>query len=654
MAKTITHKINGQEYEVPEGYTKLDVMRALSEQNKPKQLSPSLPVKSYDSKTNLPEQTNAGWAESYLRGLGRETLKSGTGLGQFVTGKQFNLPEEPEELTLSQRLGRFLGEQTAGIGKTAAGFTAGAKLGAPFGPIGRGIGALSGAFASHYLTQPGERLSLERAKAGAGGLTEALAYGTGHPERRMLEKGIKEAEQKIPAYETALKSLAQPKQAAEQTLEAEKLASRKEMGISDIGALEYRKSEAQKELPRGEQKLKQIEAKANLKEIFKPEENKTHGVNIYKMMKQRLAEKQQSLGELYTKFKEKHAGKQIETGVQKSANQIIEELPEPGTSELFGMGAKSAEELGHEVDAKITPITKDINTVFDNWRSLKRYAQRALGKARAAGEDLSQDEKNDLIAKANLYEQAAVKLENLIKENDARANTNYAQSLEELKGINQRYANEYAPIYDTNVFWSMRKQGKAPSNFLEAIEGEHPGKEILRNIVQGDEKLLKSSLGQMLEKKPESAFEADKKALLNPYLAKHEQSQKWYDQLKTSMGYMSPEQRQQFGLVQEALKIQEAAKTARTPDELQNIISNADEYIARIKKAEENLEKANQSIKITKEQIAENEKLITNLQDQRKKLHVLKTGLASALLRGGAGAIRKVYKLGKGAIKSLL
>lgn len=638
--------IDGQPVHAPLGVSELEVRRFMQKEKQPKQTASHL--KAPDIAKLLPtKMTNVDLPESFARGFGRSAAKSVAGLGEFITGKPINLPEEPKDLTIGQRIGRGFGAATEELGKTALGFTAGSKLGAPFGMPGRAAGALLGSIGAHYLTQPGPRLGAERGLAAVKGAGYALGYGLGHPERREIEQGIAQAEKNIQPYEAALKNLQTGKTAAETALKQEKRLSKKEIGISDLGSLEYQKKLAQEEMPRAQQKIQQIEAKENLKEIFKPEEDRTHAVNIHKIMKQKLEEKQKSLGGLYTKFKEKHSGKQIETGVQKTAQQIIDELPKPTSSELFGMGAKSAEQLGHEVDAKIVPITKDINSVFDNWRSLKRYAQRARGKARAAGEDLSPDEKNNLISQANSYEQAATKLEQLIAENDKRANTNYGQSLEELKGINQRYSNEYAPIYDTNVFWNMRKQGKAPPNFIETIEGLHPGKEILRNIVKSDEKLLKSSLGQMLEKEPESALEIGKNTLLNPYLAEHKPSQEWYKKLKTSMGYMTPEQKQQFGLVQQALKIQEAAKSARTPQELKSVIKNADEYIARLEKAENNLEKINESIKTTEEQKISNEKLIKQLQDQRKKLSILKTGLAPAALKYGAKKIKKIISLGR-------
>jgi hypothetical protein len=663
--------IDGQPVHAPLGVSELEVRRFMQKQSQSKKPSATMTGPKISKMTQKPSREESR-LESFIGGAGSEVAKSGAGLGQFVTGKQYNLPEEPQNLGPYQRYLRFLGKQAAGMGKTAAGVALGSKLGSPFGPTGRAVGGLIGAVASHYLTQPGERLSKERALAGAQGGLEAVLYGTGHPERKEIEGAIREIEtREMPRYASDLtqarskqaglsleklqmeKELAAPKE----QLTALQRQAKKETGRSELGSLE-RKKELLKEKTKinleGEQpisasnfpiegqgpadvaKQQAKAAETELTKIFTPKEGEpTHQTNIHNLLKEDLAQKQSALGQEYQDFKKTHAGQVIKEGYVKDANQIIAELPDPTSMELFGVGAESAEETASKINRQLVPITKDVNTLFDNWRSLKRYSQRARGKARTRASGLSEDEKTKLTNAADKWDAAAAKIAKVLEDN------NYGKSLDELKNLNTRYANEYAPIYDTSAYWYMDKEGKAPPNFLDNIEGNTKGKKILQEAVKNNQNILKSALGQAIEDNPKIAIQGYKKTLLNPYVKSHAESKPYFEQLNTALGKLPAAEIEQAELIKESLSLQKSAEKIKTAREAEINIQKIDDHIEKIdkvvsaieakqkqikdielKQATENIEK----LKIKQKNIAAQQKLDA-LKDQRKKLALYKVGV---------------------------
>ncbi|MBU3682117.1 MAG: hypothetical protein FGM16_09285 [Flavobacterium sp.] len=660
-------KLDGQEYEYGNGVTREQVEK--------------FHAKTYKSQKQ-PKQEKAGFFETgFPRGVLGQLKKSKAGVKEFVTGK----PEEYELTAAPQTFGEIgwenLGSKLAHLGKTASGALAGAKLGKSFGPYGSGIGALIGAGGTQYLTQPGPRAGLERVAAGLSGALETLMVGTGHPERIKLGRQIQEQQQKIPDY--ALKLLKQEEEAgtAKEFTQFEKEKAIEETGASSIGSLKRKKKIAEEKLAKmpSEQELaikdkregmgllpllppekgmgigditkqKAEIAENQLKNIFEPQEGApTHETNINNLIKNDLAIKQSALGKEYQNFKENHANKTIEEGYVKDANQIISELPDPGMLELFGYGSKSAEELGNEVNKQLIPITKNVNTVFDNWRSLKRYAQRARGKARAMGKDISPDERNALISAADKYDAAAAKLETTLEKNK------YGNSLKEIKNLNSRYANEYAPIYDTNAFWYMQKEGAAPPNFLNAIEGNVKGKEILRNTVKNNPELLKSALGQAIGENPKEAFKGAKKTLLNPYIKSHAESKPYFEQLKSAIEKLPTAEKEQADLIKESIRVQNSGnellkniklkKEARIErKELSNVVGKTEEYIARLTRAITNKKEKMRNVQMTKKQQAQAEKELMQLQEQKDKLGVIKNGLGLTAAKYVYGFVQKAPK----------
>lgn len=667
MAKTITHKINGQEYEVPEGYTKLDVMRVLSEQNKPKQLSPSLPVKSFNSQTKASktsEPNEPGYFETgFPRGIIGSLKKSGAGLQEFFTGKPVEYEMRPVRQSFGDIVTERFGELAAHLGKTAAGATAGYKI-APFGPTGKAVGGLLGAFGAHYLTQPGARLGLERLGAAGAGLLEALTAGTGHPERIKLGKEIRAQEKIMPEYASKLLGQEQELEAAKEFTGLEKEKAIEQAGASTVGSLKRKRKLAQEKLAvlpsEQELRIKDISeerpglpllapekgmgaadiakqqaetAETKLKEIFEPEEGgPTHQTNIHNLLKEDLAQKQSAYGQEYQNFRKKHADKVIKEGYVKDANQIIAELPDPTIMQLFGVGAESAEETASKVNRQLVPITKDVNTLFDNWRSLKRYSQRARGKARAKGAELSEDEKTSLTNAADRWDAAAAELAQVLKDNG------YEESLNTLKDLNTRYANEYAPIYDTNAYWYMDKEGKAPPNFLDNIEGNTKGKKILQEAVKANPNIVKSALGQAVESNPKSALEGNKKALLNPYIKSHAESKPYFEQLNESLKRLPSAEKEQAELIKESIRIQNAGneilkkiklkkEASIEKQELDKVVANTDEYISRLSRAIINQKEKMRKVQMTKKQQIEAQKKLAQLESQREKLGAIKNGL---------------------------
>lgn len=689
--------IDGQPVHAPHGVSELEVRRFMQKQKQSKAPTASLSGPKI-SKINQRPSPQQGIGESYLRGAGKEIASSAAGLGQFVTGKKFNLPDEPEDLSLEQRLARFLGGETVGVGKTALGIQAGYRAGRPFGLTGQAIGGLLGAIGAHYLTQPGPRVGYERAGAGLKGLGEAVTYGTGHPERRLIESEIREIEtKKLPEYAKALseadlsqKELQLEKLLIEQGLNEPKgqltelrRQAKKETGFSDLGSLEEEKEKLKGKAGidlEGEQPISSANfpaegqgpvdiakqeaesAKTELTNIFEPKENEpTHETKIYDLLTKDLAKKQSSLGKEYQDFKESHAKKTINDGYVKDANQIISELPDPNSLQLFGYGAESAEEVATKVNRQLVPITKDVNTLFDNWRSLKRYSQRARGKARARASGLSEDEKTSLMNAADKWDAAAAKIAKVLEDN------NFGKSLNELKNLNTRYANEYAPIYDTSAYWYMDKEGKAQPNFLSAIEGDTPGKKILREAVKANPDILKSAIGQAVQENPNIAVKGYKKTLLEPYVKSHAESKPYFEQLKSALNKLPAAEKEQAALLAESLSLQKTAekiKTARDAEaSIQKIdkhIKNIDEVVKKINEKEGqiqniNIQKATNAIerlRVEQEQTAAKRELDALL-DQRQKLALYKVGIIKKFNLSPKklySNIKKGFKVAKKAI----
>jgi len=245
---------------------------------------------------------------------------------------------------------------------------------------------------------------------------------------------------------------------------------------------------------------------------FAPEEGRTltHEENIFKLANEKLAEKQASLGKEYQEFKSLNQDKEITMPThQEQASNIIEQMQkEPTFSELFGVGMEP-EEQAYKVNRQILPDVRKANTLFDNYRSLTRLAQRAMGKARAKGVDLTPDERAIYEAASQKYNKMANELGDVIKD------AGYGESLENIKKINKKYADEYAPIYKTSIYWNMLKEGKSPSNFLKEITGLTAGKKIFRDLVKGNPELRKAAIGQHA-KTSEGLVARDE--VLEPYL----------------------------------------------------------------------------------------------------------------------------------------
>lgn len=245
---------------------------------------------------------------------------------------------------------------------------------------------------------------------------------------------------------------------------------------------------------------------------FSPEEGRTltHEENIFRLANQKLAEKQAVLGKEYQKFKSLHEDKQITLPThQEQARNIIEQMQkEPTYSELFGIGMEP-EEQAMKVNQQIIPDVRKANTLFDNYRSLTRLAQRAMGKARAKGVDMTPDERAIYEAASAKYNKMANELANIIED------AGYKESLDNIKKINQRYANEYAPIYNTSVYWNMLKEGKSPADFLNKITGLKEGNKIFRDLVKNNPELRKAAIGQ--HAKTSEGLVADD-VVLEPYL----------------------------------------------------------------------------------------------------------------------------------------
>jgi len=651
-----TIELDGQKYEYGNGVT-LEQVRKLH--SKTFKASPKK------------EPKEPGYFETgFPRGVLGQLKKSKAGLQEFITGKPSDYEMPAAKQTFPEIAREYAGSGLAHIGKTVSGALAGAKLGKSLGPYGSGIGALLGAAGAQYLTQPGPRVGLERIGAGGTGLLEALTVGTGHPERIKLSREIRAQEAQLPEYGAKLLGQESELEAAKKLTALEKQKAVEKTGVSDIGSLKRKKLLAEEQLSglpsKQELSMKDIseerpglpllapekgmgvadiakqkaeDAETQLKDIFIQKENEpTHETNIHNLMKQDLSKKQKALGKEYQDFKKEHAEKTIDEGYVKDANQIIDELPDPTVLQLFGQGVESAEELGTRVNQQLIPVTKDVNTIFDNWRSLNRYAQRARGKATALAKDLSQDERNILLSAAKKYDAAAAKLETTLTKNG------YKSSLDKIKNLNTRYANEYAPIYDTNAFWYMEKEGKAPPNFLEAIEGNVKGKQILRETVKSNPNILKSALGQAIESNPKSALEGNKKALLNPYIKSHAQSKPYFEQLSESLKRLPSAEKEQAELIKESTRIENAGneilkkiklkkEAAIKREELSGVVANTDEYISRLSRAITNEEEKMRTTQMTKNEMAQALKRLEQLQQQRDKLGVIKNGLGLSVAK---------------------
>jgi len=539
MAKTITHIIDGQPYEVPEGYTELDVRKALQQQ-KPS-ASPFEKLGGAPKITGKREKDIApsGFGEEFGYGVKRKLRESLGGLREFVSG-QPSLPLEADIPTpTSEQFARGLGRYTT---KAAEGFgesLLGAKIGGRFGPVGAAVGGIAGPLIAGYLKQPGPRISGERVlSAGAEALpgvgrfgAKELSYG------RKLAKGLGLLEEDL-------------KTAKGSKIEAEKYLARTQeeipvgLGRRTSESMGAKEATAKTQLQNLQEKQKQLQEdiKADkpfkdirfgekdpitidltkLKQLELPETSKSEILNQKKEQFIQNATQSFDPNIDYNKLAAEEHNKiydKISNQVSAKYNNVLEDEPEsiPATNTGYkkfrqvanAVGEEAAplqklfpdnvEVLNSEEQALIPELqkTKDLKTIpteklLSFYKTAKQIAYKLSSKAWQEASGLTEVQRTNLDSASEKYNLLTNKLRDVL-------NAVSPSILEKLSDADTYFANNKAPFYARPEHWQAQKKGRITTDVLRDTHAAKsiPEASFLRNLIRTNEGYRKAVLGKI-------------------------------------------------------------------------------------------------------------------------------------------------------------
>ncbi len=261
---------------------------------------------------------------------------------------------------------------------------------------------------------------------------------------------------------------------------------------------------AQNLLKTKEQKAAEKENEIAEKHLGK---GKAHRLRVGVKLNKALEEKQKEIGSGYDKYidslKDKHVTLSNPRDAKSIASDIHNLLKQGDTSSKEMM--KLTDELERIGKSEIMPADKFVSA----YRSLRGMAQ----KTRSSAYGKSPQEFDSLIERANSMDADVDRMKQIIDKGLGK------ESLKDLNNLNQRYATEFAPVYQEEFFNYMQKHGKAPSNMIEALSGERhikqtnpnkiTGKKIIKDIIKNDPELMKYVLGERFAKNPKGLHESD-------------------------------------------------------------------------------------------------------------------------------------------------
>jgi vacuolar-type H+-ATPase subunit I/STV1 len=81
------------------------------------------------------------------------------------------------------------------------------------------------------------------------------------------------------------------------------------------------------------------------------------------------------------------------------------------------------------------------------------------------------------------------------------------ESSQALKEANSRWSKEIAPIQRNKIYNKIKYEGKLPSNIMKELRGTGVGMQELKDIIKGDQELLRNVVGQKFANAPHKLHE---------------------------------------------------------------------------------------------------------------------------------------------------
>lgn len=537
MTKTITHVINGQEYEVPEGYTKLDVMRALSEQNKPKQLPTASSFEAYGApKVTSKREKDIQPQDEFKYGIQRKLRESLGGVQEFITGKP-SMPLEADVASTSGQLARQFGKSTTRLGETILEGLYGAKLGGKFGPVGAAAGGVLLPLIAGYVKEPGPRLSASRALSAVEEAAPNIAYGGlkhlygGYKlgktlnELKTKETPLLTAKTEAQRYLTTTQEGVPP----EYPRTSQGIASAQATKTKQLQNLKNKQLQLQTDIEAGKpfQNIAFSEKGPkliNLTEIGKMNFPKSVKSEILERNKNQFIEqalKTFSPNIDYNKLAAEEHNKiynQISNEVSKKYNNVLKDVDKNilAGSKGFNIYQNIAKSLGQKMaplknilpeEGALTPEENQLLTGFEGseklksiptskvlsyYKTAKQLANKLDSKAWQEANNMTDVQRKNSSDAAEQFKNLSDKLAEVLDKIDPKIQNR-------IKEADTYFAKNKAPFYARKEHWEAQK-GRIDSDILKSTHADvsvAPEASFLRNIIKSNENYRKAVLGKL-------------------------------------------------------------------------------------------------------------------------------------------------------------
>jgi hypothetical protein len=239
-------------------------------------------------------------------------------------------------------------------------------------------------------------------------------------------------------------------------------------------------------------------------------EGNAHRKRVAQKLNPILEARQAEIGKGYDEYINGLKGKEVTLSNPRDAKLIISDIQkklQQGDTSSKEM-LKLTDELANVGKGETMPADKFVSA----YRSLRGMAQ----KTRSSAYGKPPQEFDRLIEAADSMDADVGKMAKIIDSGLGEEN------LEQLHGLNHRYATEVAPLFKNKFFQHMQANNKAPTNMIEQLTNEpyvkstNPNKitgtQILNEIIKGDPELLQNVVGERFAHKPESLHQWDEAA----------------------------------------------------------------------------------------------------------------------------------------------
>ncbi len=332
----------------------------------------------------------------------------------------------------------------------------------------------------------------------------------------VLERKALEAQQKLDALKQQSELTPENLRATEQPIAPEKnpLSLVEPVRAEQTNLNELPKTEISDEgLKKSEGLLKTNQQKSAEHEAAISQhlgEGNAHRKRVAEKLNPILEKRQAEIGKGYDEYINGLKDKQVTLSNPREAKAITQDI-----QNRLRQGETSSPELTKLMDELSSPgkgETMPADKFVSGYRTLRAMAQ----KTRSSAFGKSPQEFDRLIEAADSMDADVAKMAKIIDSGLGEEN------LEELHGLNKRYATEVAPLFKNKFFQHMQANNKAPTNMIEQLTNEpyikstNPNKitgtQILNEIIKSDPELLKNVVGERFAHKPEGLHQWDEAA----------------------------------------------------------------------------------------------------------------------------------------------